>query len=478
MKKQISFVAAVGSIVLLLSTQSLAQPPDSLWSRAFHFSAVDICYSVCEASGGGYLLAGMTLDGSAPDFRVLKTDENGDSLWSRTYGRDGSDVCYSVLQTSDGGYVLAGQTQSFGAGHCDFWLLKIDENGDSLWSRTYGGLYRDNSYCVRQTSDGGYILAGVTYTFSVGGLDFWLVKTDENGDSLWSHAFGGAEDDRCFCVQQTSDGGYILAGETRSFGAYPFTDFWVVKTDANGDSLWSKTFGGDEFDECQFAEQTSDGGYILAGNTNSFGAGYTDFWLVKTDANGDSVWSRTYGGMGTELCTAAQITQDEGYIMAGWIGYDDRDINMQDFLVVKADASGDSVWSRVFDSRESEECNAIQQTSDGGYVLAGWTYSPHPLEQDYWLAKVESEQELERPQNLTIFLNDTGQGAVVRWVAPLHCDYLIYSTTNPNHDGDPPGPGWTLEAALPGVPAGPAEWTDSDGLDEAYRNYVIVANRP
>lgn len=476
--KRLGVVCALCGLLLLSTAATATEAPDSLWSRTFHFTAVDICYSVCQTSDGGYLLGGMTIEGSAPDFRVVKTDGNGDSLWSRRYGGTGSDVCYAVCEASDGNYLLAGMTQSFGAGHCDFWLVKISDNGDSLWSHTYGGPYNDHSYCVQQTSDGGYILAGCTFSFSAGGLDFWVVKTNENGDSLWSSAFGGARDDRCFCVQQTSDGGYILAGETKSFGSYPFTDLWLVKTDANGDSLWSNTFGGDQFDDCHFVQQTSDGGYILAGNTNSFGAGYCDFWLVRANADGDSLWSRTFGGTGNDVCTAAQVTSDEGYIIAGWIGYDDRDINMQDFLLVKANAMGDSLWSLTFDNEYSEECNSVQQTSDGGYILAGWTYSPHPLEQDYWLVKTGPEQELERPQNLTVFLNDAGTSPVLRWIAPLECDYLIYSATNPNHDGDPPGPDWTLEVTLTDVPAGPASWMDSDGLTEAYRNYVVVTSCP
>jgi len=465
--------------ILLFTVISPAQdqPPDSLWSGVFHFTAVDICYSVCETADEGYLLGGMTNDGSAPDLRLVKLSESGDSLWSRTYGGDGSDICFSLCRASDGNYLAAGLTASRGAGHCDFWLLKINADGDCLWSRTYGGLYHDHCLSVQQTSDGGYILAGITASFGAGDYDFWLVKTDENGDSLWSNAFGGSDDDECLCVRQTSDGGYILAGKTRSFGS-GYDDFWLVKTDANGTQLWSKTFGGDGVDECRFAEQTSDGGYILAGYTYSFGAGYGDFWLVKTDANGDSLWSRTFDGRGTDVCTAAQIAADGGYVLAGWTGEYDRQINAQDYWLVKTDAMGNCLWSRIFDNEDWEECTAVLESSNGGYVLAGWTYSPHPLEQDFWAVKTGPEQGIEKPRNLTVFLNDAATSPILRWIAPVECSYLIYSTTNPNHDGSPPGADWTLEATLSNVPVGPAEWIHVGGLTEPYRNYVVITSYP
>jgi len=204
-----------------------------------------------------------------------------DSLWSRAFGGANTDVCNSVQQTSDGGYFLAGSTYSFGSGLTDFWLVKTDAQGDSLRSRTFGG--SDFEWCtsVQQTSDSGYVLAGHTRSFGAGNYDLWLVKTDANGDSLWSRTFGGSSNDYCSSVQQTSDGGYVLAGYTYSFGAGDY-DFWLVKTDAQGDSLWSRTYGGTWEDCCWSFQQTSDGGYVLAGRTSSFGAGISDFWLVKT----------------------------------------------------------------------------------------------------------------------------------------------------------------------------------------------------
>ena len=319
-----------------------------------------------------------------------------DSLWSRTFGGSNDDICHVVLQTSDDGYILGGYTSSFGAGREDFWLLKTDANGDSLWSRTFGGSDREWCTCFQQTSDSGYILVGITG--SIYSHDIWLVKTNANGDSLWSRAFGGDYDDRCFSVQQTLDSGYVLAGWTESFGVGGY-DFWLIKTDVNGDSLWSRTFGGNANDLCLSVQQTSDGGYILAGDTRSFGVGYTDFWLVKTDANGDSLWSQTYGGHNVDACLSLQRTSDGGFILAGhsysfWEG-------SPDFMLVKTRADGMQLWSYTFGGDTTDICNCVQQTSDGGYILAGETWSFGAGRSDCWLVKIGLDVSADPRMNLT-----------------------------------------------------------------------------
>ena len=211
----------------------------------------------------------------------MKTNANGDSLWSNTFGGIESEDAYSVQQSSDGGYIIAGETYSYGAGEGDFWLLKTNANGDSLWSNTFGGSDRDYAKSVQQTTDGGYIIAGYTYCYGAG-FDIWLIKTDENGDSLWTRTFGGGLDDEANSVQQTSDGGYIIAGETKSYGSGGY-DFWLIKTDENGNEIWNETFGGSGSEQAQSVQQTSDGGFVIAGYTTSYGAGLSDVWLIKTD---------------------------------------------------------------------------------------------------------------------------------------------------------------------------------------------------
>jgi len=182
--------------------------------------------------------------------------------WWRTYGGTSTEWGYSAQQTSDGGYIVAGSTGSFGAGYRDVYLIKTNASGDTLWTRTYGGTDDDEGHSVQQTSDGGYVIAGETWSFGAGG-DVYLVKTNASGDTLWTRTYGGTSSDDGFSARQTSDGGYVIAGQTMSFGAG--VDVYLIKTNASGDTLWTRTCGGTNYDCGYWAQQTSDGGYVIAG---------------------------------------------------------------------------------------------------------------------------------------------------------------------------------------------------------------------
>jgi len=205
--------------------------------------------------------------------------------WTKTYGGTSGDYAYALVQTSDGGYALAGMTESFGAGPLDCWLVKTDASGNMQWNKTYGGTGSDYATAMEQTADGGYALAGITDSFGAGNTDFWLVKTDANGNAQWNKTYGGIGYDEAYDLVQTTDGGYALAGETTSFGAGN-NDAWLVRTDASGNMMWNRTYGGTNEDGATALVETSDGGYALAGRTTSYGAGTADFWLVKTKADG------------------------------------------------------------------------------------------------------------------------------------------------------------------------------------------------
>ena len=218
---------------------------------------------------------------------ILLTVPVGASLtgWRQNYGGTNDETATSLVQTSEGGYAIVGETLSYGAGGGDFWLVKTDTNGNVQWNKLYGGTDRDSARSLVQTSDGGYALAGYSYSSDVGINNAWLVKTDDLGNMKWNKTYGGTESDLVMSLVQTSDGGYALAGETYSFGAGE-GDFWLVKTDESGTMQWNQTYGGTEWDLVVSLIQTSDGGYALAGHTRSFSAGGYDVWLVKTDENG------------------------------------------------------------------------------------------------------------------------------------------------------------------------------------------------
>jgi hypothetical protein len=464
-------------MTLLAAAAAHADAPDSLWSRTFGGPSTEMCHAIQATSDGGFVLVGSTESFSAvcADFWMVCTDSSGDSLWSRQYGGSYYEYCYSVAGTNDGGYILAGsRIDQEPIWPTDIWVIRTDANGDSLWSRaiSLGGC--EECFCVRQVSDSGYIVAGQTCAEWPGYLDFLLMKLDDGGEPLWNRSFGGSETEICYAAAETPDGGYILAGETASFGA-GLADFWLLKTDADGDSLWSRTYGGTLHDFCYCMAQTSDGGYILGGETRSFGAGGTDFWVVKTNADGDSLWSRAFGGNSYEYCRSIMQTPDGGYLLAGYT--QSFGSGNHDFWMVKIDANGDSLWSKTLGGVSVDVCKAALQTADGGYILAGGTYSFGPGLMDFWLVKVGPEEALARPYDATVYFSDTGTNCVLRWIAPQECDYNIYSTTQMGEIAGPPSPDWTLEVTLPDVPPGSASWTDP-AAPVSYKRYAVTMSCP
>jgi len=316
----ISILVLTSVLMTVLNIQQVEcpAPPETKWSQTYGGTSDDWAESMIQTSDGGYVLAGLTKSFGAGDFDfwLVKTDANGNKIWDRTYGGTGGDGAISVVETSEGGYAFAGWTDSFGAGSRDFWLVKTDSAGNMIWDRTYGGTHWEQAYSVIQTSDGGYAIAGETQSFGAGNSDAWLIKTDTTGNMQWNKTYGGGIVESAHSVIQTSEGGYAFAGGANSFGAGSW-DFWLVKTDANGNKIWDRTYGGSHYDNAYSMIQTSEGGYALAGHTKSFGAGDFDFWLVKTDADGDLQWSQTYGGESEDIALSMVETSDGGYAMAG-----------------------------------------------------------------------------------------------------------------------------------------------------------------
>ncbi|MDP6647664.1 MAG: hypothetical protein QGG15_00885 [Dehalococcoidales bacterium] len=310
--------------------------------------------------------------------------------FTKTFGGEEDDRAHLVQQTTDGGYIIAGSTESFGTGSLDIYVIKTDGEGNEEWSQTFGGEKDDIASSVQQTTDGGYIIAGLTMHWGNG--DVYLVKTDGEGNEEWSRAFGGMEDDRAFSVQQTTDGGYIIAGDTKSYGVGG-SDVYLVKTDGVGNGEWSQTFGGEDGDRAFSVQQTTDGGYIIAGGTASYGAGYTDVYLVKTDGGGNEEWYRTFGGEGYDEAFSVQQTADGGYIIAG--DTESFGVGNSDAYLVKTDGEGNGEWSRTFGGEAYDTAyvgqhggTTAQQTADGGYIIAGGTASYGAGNSDVYVIKV------------------------------------------------------------------------------------------
>jgi hypothetical protein len=380
----------LGGLALLLVGlgvgKSVAQAPNDWWEwfKTFGGSDWDSGSSVQQTSDGGFILVGTTTSFGAGGFDVwlIKTDASGNKLWEKTFGGIRDDRGHSVQQTSDGGFILLGWTESFDAREADVWLIKTDASGNIEWDRTFGGSDRDKGSSVQQTSDGGFILVGYTESFGAGWADVWLIKTDADGNKLWDRTFGGSGLDSGSSVQQTSDGGFIIVGYTTSFGAGGF-DVWLIKTDADGNKLWEKTFGGSRRDWGSSVQQTSDGGFIIVGYTTSFGAG--DVWLIKTDANGNKQWDRTFGGSDWDEGWSVQQTSDGGFIIVGWTW--SFGAGGPDVWLIKTDANGNKQWDRTFGGSDWDWGFSVQQTSDGGFIIVGSTESFGAGEGDVLLIK-------------------------------------------------------------------------------------------
>ena len=358
------------------------------WTKTFGGTDWDVCSSVQQTTDGGYIITG-----SAPSFAngddelyLIKTDVNGDSLWTKIFsGGRGS----SIQQTADGGYIITGAT-FLGNGDDDVCLIKTDQSGNELWSKTFGGTERDMGYSVQQTTDGGYIVTGLTSSFG-NGNELYLIKTDVSGNEQWFKTFGGTEWDVGYSVQETTDGGYIVTGLTSSFGNW--SDLYLIKTDGSGNEQWFKIFGGTYLDIGESVQQTNDGGYIITGVTSSFGNGSEEVLLFKTDGNGDSLWTKTFGGsdMDEDWGNSVKQTNDGGFIITGWTHPDPTPGSFEDseVLLIKTDGSGNEEWTKTFGGAEGESGYSVQQTADGGYIIAGSTSSFGNGGSDIYLIKTD-----------------------------------------------------------------------------------------
>jgi hypothetical protein len=374
-------------VACLVAGVAFAQAPDTLWTRVYGGSGNEAAVAVQQTADSGYILVGSTSSFSAgiQDFYLLKTDVNGDTIWSHLYGGATKDQALSVRQTSDGGYIMAGVTDPAGSDSGNVYVIKTDSMGNVTWPHTFGGSYYDAGTCVRQTSDGGYIVAGATGTSIIDLANALLLKLNSSGAQSWSHNYGGLGADLAASVEQTSDGGYILAGFTAPFLSL-IGDMYLVKTNSSGTLTWSRTFGGDSLDIALSLCLTYEGGYILAGLTQSFGAGGSDAYVVKTNSSGDSLWTRTYGGSGDDYASSIQRTSDGNYIIAG--GTTSFGVSGSAAYLIKINGSGDTLWTKIVDEPGTDAAAAVQQAFDGGFIAAGGTNSSGPDSSNVWLFKL------------------------------------------------------------------------------------------
>jgi len=341
-----------------------------------------------ETQDGGYIITGTTYSfgNGDSDVWLIKTNSMGVEEWNQTYGGSERDGGNSVQQTDDGGFIISGGTQSFGNGWSDVWLIKTNSIGVEEWNQTFGGIDGETGWSVQQTDDGGYIITGTTYSFGNGDKDVWLIKTNSMGVEEWNQTFGGVGRDVGYSVQQTSDGGFIITGETEGI-SNDSGYVWLIKTNSVGVEEWNQSYGGNQREWGQSLQETSDGGFIILGSTYSYGSGGIDIWLIKTNSVGVEEWNQTYGGINGDLGFSVQQSQDGGYILVGYT--ESFESNGSDIWLIKTNYLGEEEWSQFYGGNLWEHPKSVQQTSDEGFIIIGYTESFGNGQDDIWLIKTD-----------------------------------------------------------------------------------------
>jgi Secretion system C-terminal sorting domain len=311
----------------------------------------------------------------------LNSVSNAQTTFQKVYGGTTTDNGNYVVQTTDGGYIIAGTTTSIGEGGRDVYVVKTNAAGDVQWTKTFGGA-TDNEYgyCVQQTSDGGYIVSGdAAFNGFSGEIDFYLIKLTATGDTSWTKTYGGNGFESAFAVRQTSDGGYIMCGQTPAFGTNNFKAY-LIKVNTTGDITWSKAYDSYGYATGKDVQQTADGGYIFLGETDIDFDGSGDLYLIKTDALGNPTWSRAIGAADTEEASEVKQTPDGGYIVTG-SAYGAGSLS-RDMLLLKTNSLGVTEWAKTYGSTVNEVSRSVTLTTDGGYAICGssWGFN---ADEDY-----------------------------------------------------------------------------------------------
>jgi hypothetical protein len=379
-------MTADARIVLLALLVSASAQAQQRWTKTYGGLWGDYGRSVQLTADSGYIVTGYTENFGAglTDFYLIKADGSGDTIWTKTYGDDGYQSAYSVRKTVDEGFVMVGPTMPPWGTVFDIWIVKTDSSGNTVWTWTWGGGGDDEGRDIQQTADGGYIVVGRTTSMGSGGNDIVLIRLTGSGDSVWIKTIGGTGHDIGYSVQQTADGGFIIAGLSTIGGRSE--DVYLVKTDSMGDTIWTRTYGGTGYDVGLSIDRTTDGGYVVAGQVSSLNGTGKDVYLIRTNSSGDTLWTRTFGGNDFDVGNSVQQTSDSGYIVAGTMYFSPTD---PDVYLVKTDASGDTLWTRTFGGTGVDDGSSVQQTPDGGYIVAGRTASYGAGNGDVWLIKTD-----------------------------------------------------------------------------------------
>ena len=431
---------AVFVLMLFSGTLVFAQP-SIVWQKCLGGSRNEVFFwetpdeSIQQTSDGGFIVACGTWsnDGDVSgnhgnaDYWVVKLNSSGIIEWQKCLGGSDDEEAYSIQQTTDGGFIVAGYSKSNDgdiSGHhgstvySDYWVVRLNSSGNIVWQKSLGGSQSDRAHSIKQTSDGGFIVAGYSLSNDIdvsgnhGHADYWVVKLNSSGRIEWQKSLGGSGTDYAYSIQQTADGGFIVAGKSYSndgdvSGNHGYSDYWIVKLDSSGDIEWQKSLGGSHPEEAYSIQQTSDGGFIVAGYSESNDGDisghhgrtiYSDYWVVRLNSSGNIVWQKSLGGSQSDRAYSIKQTSDGGFIVAGLTWSDDGDVSEnyggRDYWLVKLNSSGRIEWQKSLGGSQSDRGYSVQQTADGGFIVGGCSnsndddVSGNHGSNDYWVVKL------------------------------------------------------------------------------------------
>lgn len=416
----------IATILAILILAIAAKSQTIIWEKSLGGTKDDYGYKIKKTTDNGFIVIGSSEstngdvggnNGSngTQDIWVVKLDEEGNIDWEKNSGGSEDEFGRSIEQTFDGGFILTGATESNDGdvgsnnGSRDFWVVKIDSMGTIEWEKTFGGDDWDFPEAIKQTSDSGYIVLGITYFSLSAKLDYQVFKLDANGNIEWQKRYGGSEDEYSTAIELTNDQGYILAGRSKSndddvSGNYGDYDFWVVKLNQNGDIQWERNYGGSEQEIANSIVQTLDGGYIIAGSSKSSdfdldnNYGEFDAWVLKIDSEGNVEWEKNYGGSDYDSASSINLTQDNGYIVAGTSESNDYDLDANngkgDYWIFKIDENGNILWDKNLGGTNYEIGISADVVDQDNFVITGQCsssdgdVSDHKGMNDLWVVKV------------------------------------------------------------------------------------------
>ncbi|REC74050.1 T9SS C-terminal target domain-containing protein [Chryseobacterium elymi] len=422
MKKLFYILAALGCSLTLY-----AQAPAIQWQKTVGGSEFDYAREIQKTTDGGYITIGFSnsadndVTGShgGEDCWVVKMDASGTVQWQKSLGGSSDDKGSSIKQTTDGGYIIVGSTSSLDGdvtenkGMSDYWVIKLDPSGNIQWQKTYGSSQEDQGLSVAQTTDGGYVAAGTAGAPDEDVIgnhsnDFWILKLNSLGNIQWQKSIGGSGYEYLKTIQQTTDNGYIITGwlgsnDGDAIGGHGNDDYWVIKLDSSGNIQWKKALGGSGNDYSMDIKQTTDGGYIAVGTSNSTDGdvtgnhGDSDYWVVKMDSSGNMQWQKSFGTSNEDVAMSVQQTTDGGYAVAGYSNqYSGFNIHGTNYWIIKLNSTGTLLWEKTLGGSARDEPVSIQETGDGGLIIGGYSASSdgdltsNNGKVDYWVVKLGS----------------------------------------------------------------------------------------